>query len=139
LTYYYSIANIRIPNELQRKLEYLLEEKELTPYFNIRKEGYHSVLEFDSGNYSASTIVEIDDFLRELATLLKNTPFDFQEVAYAYDLGNGHFFFVNGKLADIGEKVLTRKVEEARLGERYKMTLEVEVLGVAPNKIVILG
>jgi len=139
VTYYYNIGWIEVPSELKHKIEYLMAKRGVSRYFEIFDVKDHSILEFEGGELAASSIVMVDEFLKDLAKLLKDTRFDYQQVPYEYSEGNGHFFFFDGKLADIKEKVITREVEGAKLGERYKIVLEMEVIGVAPNKVVVVG
>lgn len=146
----YWVDPIKIPADSIKKVEKLLEKHSLEdgwPFIidgqrenYVPSEGY-ATLRMEDSNMGHSTAEAVDSFLTDLAEILAGTSYDGQRIQYDYELGEaiGHHIFINGERIEVPLELITVPSESVKVGERYRATVEVEVLGLSDNKVAVVG
>lgn len=138
----YWIESIELPPGKLAEVNRLLEEHDVKRVFHI-SQGEHidgALLEMDDPYMGYSTAEDVDEFLDDLAGVLKGTPEDGQIVKYDHEESGGSacHVFADGQRHDCGyEPMVLRGGVDCAAGESKVVSVKVRILGLSKGVALI--
>lgn len=139
---YYWIEAVTFPNEARERVKQMLEAHDLADRFEFGNEdGEYGGVWLTEGDMSHHSAGEIDDFLDEMAALVKGTARDGQLIAYDYENeSRGVHVLVDGQRHEFAaENIMCHTETQLKIGEQHVVNMDVQVLALPDKHALIIG
>lgn len=140
---WYWVDGVQFRSSDRPKVEALLAERDLTDRFefSVDEENGVSSVYLSEADMSNSTACDVDDFLDDMAELVKGTEHDGQLVDYDYDNeSKGVHVLVDGRRLEApAANLVSPTPEQVPLGGVQMVSMKVAVLGLPNRRGLIVG
>ena len=138
---YYTFETVHIPRTAVEEVRQLIIKHDLEHVVVLYEEGETPTvpMEVSDGDMSFSTANTIsDDFMPEIARIIKGTSEDGQVVYTECGNSRGTLLLVNGTCTEYAGTCGVRDCQGVPIGEEATVTLEYKVIGLPNNRVMVI-